>query len=446
MKIHNQVRIEGPLEFVSVTELEFRQVAGDHGWLEIRGAIKENMEETGIHMDADSNIDVYVSEEERLLFSGIPVSIKLEHGEKPEVVLKAASRTILMDIEKKNRSFQYKTMNYSKLIEEIVRENDGDFLIQEEKEDCIPAPLIQYRETNWQFLKRLASCYGCHLFASAAGKKPQVCLGTRAGEKKEEVKTPWQIKKQVEEYLRFRKMADGMESDFLQCEVTSNVSCQIGDIIRCSDIDFQVAGICGKFKNGGFQYTYQLVREGGLPIAECRNPYVKGCSFTGTVLAAGRNQVKIHLDMDKNQEEGDAYWYPIHRTDWYCMPEEGSTAFLCIPGDDEKEAYVTGIQRRDGEENKKAQKPQNKYMGTAEGKELKFAPGSVSLHAAENRIRIELSEGRGIRIKSRKGIRLDAGGVWKCHGKTVRIESEERVVLHTDRTAIVLDDMIQVKG
>lgn len=447
MIIQNQIRIETGFGFVSVTQLELRQEAGEHVWLKIRGVIEEDMIRRAVETGADSAVEVYLLEENQLLFSGVPVSLKIEHGENTEAVLEAASRSILMDIEKKNRSFQRKTMKYTKLFEEVIRGYDGDFMVREQKEDDIETPYIQYGETDWQFLKRLASGYGCTLYVHAGGDKPQVYIGMGdGGEEPEGQPSAWQMKKQVEEYLRFKKEADVMEQGFLQCGVTGTTRYRIGDKICCSGIEFHIAGMKAALTHGEIRYTYQLVKKDGIPVRKLRNPCLQGITCAGSVLEAGRNRVKIHLDMDKEQNEADAYWYPTVRTDWYCMPESGSRVFLRIPSDDEKEAYVTNQQRTDGESSGTTRNPDEKCMETKDGKELKFTADAVRIHGAGNRVRMELEERKGITVKSAEGIRLDAGNVFRCHGKTVTIKSGERVLLHTPRTAVVLDDIIQVKG
>lgn len=446
MEIYGLVRIEAPFEFLDVTRLELCQEAGKHVWLTICGSVDESAAKAVSDLGAQPEIEVYVPGKDGLLFSGLLVSVKLEYGGKTEVALEAVSRTILMDIEEKTRSFQRKAMTYTGLMKEVIAGDGGDFMVREKRPDDIAVPFIQYRETDWQFLNRLASRYGSSLFANADGRIPQVYLGMGPYGDDGGTEAAWEMRKQLEDYLRFRKEGSIMEQDVLQCEVTSRMRRRIGDIVTCFGITFLVAGVRLQLENGLLRYTYRLVQKKGLHTAKLQNPLLQGNAFTGTVLEAGAGRVKIHLDMDEQQTKEDAYWYPLGRTDWYCMPEEGSTAVLCIPSADEMAAYVTAMQRSGDEGNAKTQQPENKCMETAYGKELDMLPHSIRIAAASSRVWLELSDKNGIKIKSRKGIHLKAAGTLECRGRTVTIESGERILLRTGRTAIVLDDIVQVKG
>lgn len=446
MEIYGLVRIEAPFEFLAVTRMELCQEAGKHVWLTICGSIDDSAAKAASDLRAQSEIEVFVPGKDGLLFSGLLVSVKLEYRGETEVVLEAVSRTILMDIEEKTRSFQKKDMNYTELMEEVIAGNGGDFMVREKRPDDIVVPFIQYRETDWQFLNRLASQYGCSLFAYAEGRIPQVYLGLGPDGDDGGTEAAWEMKKQMEDYLRFRKEGNIMEQDSLQCEVTSRMRRRIGDSVTCSGITFLIASVKLHLENGLLRYTYRLVQRKGLHTAKLQNPLLQGDAFTGTVLEVGAGRVKIHLNIDELQAKEDAYWYPFGRADWYCMPEIGSTAALCIPSDDEKDAYVIAMQRPGDEGNAKTQRPENKCMETAHGKELDMTPHSIRIAAASSSVWMEISDKNGIKIKSRKGIHLKAVGTLECRGRTVVLESGERILLRTGRTAIVLDDIVQVKG
>ena len=57
--------------------------------------------------------------------------------------------------------------------------------------------------------------------------------------------------------------------------------------------------------------------------------------------------VKINLEIDGNQDEGTARWFPYSTvysspdgTGWYCMPEVGDAIRLYFPDNEEKNAYA----------------------------------------------------------------------------------------------------------
>ena len=199
-------------------------------------------------------------------------------------------------------------------------------------------------------------------------------------------------------------------------------------------------------EHGEWIYQYGLGQKKGQPLLERKNKALKGKTLMGTVLTVGKDQVKLHLDIDKEQKEADAFWYPFKRIDWYCMPELGARVGLYLPSDDESRAYVTGVHRTDGEENEKSQDPQVKYLGTQPGEEWKFSPEGIQFHGSEERIFMRLDEEEGIQIQSQDNISMASQGGIFFRGDQIEIEGGERVLLHTKQTFIVMDHKVQMKG
>lgn len=74
------------------------------------------------------------------------------------MILYAVSYSYLLDVEKKNRSFQNKQKTYVSLENEIM-EVYSKAMISDvaSKKKELGKFIVQYQETDWEFLKRLAS-------------------------------------------------------------------------------------------------------------------------------------------------------------------------------------------------------------------------------------------------------------------------------------------------
>lgn len=441
------VRLELPFPLEHLAQLSFCKKEGEHSRIKISGWACEDETEAFFAMDRHSKIRVFVREreEEKLIFCGILVSPCLKGSRRQEVELEAAGFSILMDTERKSRSFQSPDLTYSGLMEEILKPYEGQMIVREKRPDHISAPRIQYEESDWEFIKRLASEYGSNVFVEDTGDRPRIYVGLGKDGTERETKAVLGMKQQIEDHLRFRQKDKGWESSFSECVVRSRDYFQIGDWVPCNKHSFQIYGVSGQFLKGEMIYEYRLLAQDGLPVIPVKNESLHGSRIMGTVLAVKENAVKLHLDIDSRQEEKEACWYPFRRTDWYCMPEIGSRAALMLPSDDESEAYVSGLERTDGEENKKIRKPENTYMGTKEGMELKTTPKSIGIRSGTNHVSLEMTE-EGIQIHSRKEIRLEAGKSFWCRGETVEMDAGERIRLCTRKTAIVMDELVQMKG
>lgn len=448
MEIRDFMKLELPFVLEAVTKLTIIQQQGQHASCVIQGIVKENEIEKCIDLGKNSNIKIYVRQglEDELAFYGVLMSVSITQREQLEVILKACSYSVLLDIEKKSRSYQRKQMDYEGIWKEVIAGHDGDFLAREPVTEKVTAPMIQYEETDWQFLNRLASHCGKYIVPSATGNRPQIYLGIGKGQKQQPKLQMWQLEKQIEEFLRFRKNEEAMEQSCLTCTIKSGCRYQVGDIITCSCVDFVVVSITTELKRGELVYQYRLRQKTGFFMERKKNHRLKGAMIEGNILAVKENQVKLHLEIDKEQDEADAFWYPLERTDWYCMPEVHSRAALYIPECEETKAYVTAICRQDGMENEKAQKPEDVYMETQHGKEMKLSPQLLHFYASEGSVLLEMTNKKGIQVKSERGIVVKAGRILHIKSKAIMIKSREKITLGTDKTNIVMDNLIQIKG
>ena len=86
------------------------------------------------------------------------------------VEITAISKSILLDRIPRYRSFQDPTLTYSAIAEEIngnYGTNDGKIVNVGEDMQAVPRMTIQYNETDWEYLKRIASYTGQPLMANS---------------------------------------------------------------------------------------------------------------------------------------------------------------------------------------------------------------------------------------------------------------------------------------
>lgn len=91
----------------------------------------------------------------------------MEEKDRMLLRLSAASETISMDRKKKSRSFQNPDMTYQQILNKIIESYpslDSNWIRAEEK---IREPILQYEETDWDFLLRLSS----HFHTGIVGRR-----------------------------------------------------------------------------------------------------------------------------------------------------------------------------------------------------------------------------------------------------------------------------------
>ena len=120
------------------------------------------------------------------LFSGYPekVEIKEERGYRIADI-QAVSGTILLDQKKSNRVFQKKVQTYMGIASAVTADTDHSACILPGSDMRTGGTLIQYQETDWRFLKRMASQLGLPLVPDTSYYYPRFYLGLPESEKME---------------------------------------------------------------------------------------------------------------------------------------------------------------------------------------------------------------------------------------------------------------------
>ena len=85
-------------------------------------------------------------------------------------------------------------------------------------------------------------------------------------------------------------------------------------------------------------------------------------------------------------------------------------------------------------------------MGTEEGKELSLLPEAIQMISSGEELSMKLSESGGITVNSYNSIHLSAKERICFSGKTLSFRSGEQILLRTDKTVVIMDSYIQMKG
>lgn len=446
-KIHDSMYLEMPFSMESITKLEICQKLNDHSWARIEGIIQDKNADLCSNLSCNDNFIIKFIEGQanHILFSGIPVNVKVSCEDQTHVAIRLSSYSILLDYKKRTRSFQRGDRTYASLFQELVKGNGGDIIDYSSASDAFDTPLIQYEETDWEFLQRVSSITGASVYPCTSGTSLQIYIGFGSNESRLSRTSDREMKKSIREYREFRDSALS-ESEFISCNVTGSKDCRLGDRVMCDGHAYRVTEIKDFLKNGLLSRRCLLKQESGICRKKKYQKKLQGVSLPGVVREVKKDRIRLHLDIDEKGSGEKLHWYPWHRNDWFCMPEIGSKAMLYIPMKDESSAFVTDIIRMDGESNSQSQNPDEKCFETKSGKGMMMKPQSISFQASGSKISVRLSDRSGVKVRSSKGIQIHSGESFHCRSRNMNIESGERIVLSTGRTSIVIDDLIQIKG
>ena len=310
-----------------------------------------------LYTGAKTNVSfTYMTEEkeELLLFVGIVTEVQTKtEGIGANAVyylyLEALSYSYIMDIQYKNRSFQNIDMTYEALLNIVVKEEgyDGDFINAIGADATLDCFTLQYRETDWAFLKRLASRFHMPLAADDKAPVPRIHFGISFYGEVAEFKN--YNYRAIRSLAKYRAISQNYESNYLETDTlfyeiyTENdkTAYEIGDTVRFREVLFQIYAVDTFIKDHILCHTYVLSSKNSFYQPSLFNENVVGLSLKGKVLEVAKNQLRVHLDIDQEQPP-NPYWftYATLYSTWYCMPEVGDYVNTYFPTNNEGEGIV----------------------------------------------------------------------------------------------------------
>lgn len=409
-----------PFALERILELRLIKKVNEHAKLSFRGVLKEGEEDRLIEDDWEEKT-VILKEEGKTLFCGVAASIGVvcESGVF-YLEAEAVSWTVKLDEERKKRSFQENGLSYYDIVKQLANEADGKVKCYA-PENKVGNLLLEYRETDWEFLKRLASHSNSVLVVDPKGKKPEFTFGVPEGkEYKDEVDVEgdFAVRKKVSKYRKMSKYEDISyeEKDTVEYTLqTDHAALEVGDMVKRKGKALYVKEVDIKLKGSVFTCRYGLTTKNGLSAKKVIHPYISGLTLTGTVLKPEGDTVKVHLAIDDEQDEGKAYPFPYAtgysaegHTGWYVMPEEGDTVQIIFPTEDENDAYAVQSVRQ--EDTEKTNDPEIKYLRTPNGKEIKLDREEILITANDDVTYIKINEAGGVEIITDKEVQVTSGG------------------------------------
>ena len=409
------------LKFISsfamekILDFQTWEIPGEHARGSFRLLLSEN--ETGINgMNAPIQL-LGQGNTAGALFSGYPekVEIKEERGYRIADI-QAVSGTILLDQKKSNRVFQKKAQTYMGIANTITADTEHSACILPGSDMQTGGTLIQYQETDWNFLKRMASQLGLPLVPDISYYYPRFYLGLPEGEKKE-----------LGEILSCDMCFDGRyyavsgkclvdREDFICYDVVTRTSLSLGDRVTYEGRELLVSRKKTELAGGEVIFTYRLAGNGYTWVPWEDNPDYTGMSFVGSIVGTQGEQVEVAFDIDKTAAGGNRYGFaPATGNLMYCMPQKGTKTSLYIGNGDEAQGIATGCIRTNGSTCEGTGSPEKKSFRSEHGKGMDLYPQRMGLDGGETgKITFEDETGTtiesngGLVLMAKEGIRLES--------------------------------------
>ncbi len=452
--------ITEPFEFMNYLKLESVKEVNCHGKLRLTGMIPaEKGQEYRLAASRETWVSIKaVSEagEERCFFNGILTGMEIRREDQVRIMtIELRTGSFLLDLAEHTRSFQGSGFRYSDMIRICMDAADGLFIMPD-RNKIAPGPLfLQYRETDWAFIKRVASHAGVAVIPEDATPGKKLYLGWRAHSVKEDP-APDSCRME-QDYEGYRKnTASGMRqlraSDFTGYHIRTREIYGLGESIRFEGQELVIGKVTSWLEGQELYHEYHLIHKNAGLLPVLYNQKAAGVSLTGTVQAVRTTEVKVKLQEDENQEKCRSCWFDYATvystpdgTGWYCMPEIGDEIRLVLPDRDENHAYAAGsihVGRAGGRTN-----PDEKSWKNKQKKEIVFTPEAVIMRNNAGLL-LELSDQKGIRICSDKDIFVQSEGDIRIQSKSagIQMSAESQIRMQQGAAEIQMEDQINISG
>ena len=449
-----------PFHTLDTLSCHIKKCVNDHMRFEFCGLIQpedeENFLNTGMEDIAVELSMVGEDGSEYLLCCGVARDIQIQReGDLRRLSVEAVSGTYYEDLVKYVRVFQDSSSTYDAVLKHNEKNyQDAGHSMMIGNGSTIGDLVVQYRETDWEFARRMASHFNSVVVPVYRTKGIHYYFGFPDGKQNIELsKCTYTIRKDAGDYLTKTKnqVLSLIEADALCLEVESRDVYEIGDSFPFQGQTYYIYAIESVLDGRELVHHYKLRSKAALQTIKQFNERMIGASLEANISGVSKDTVQVNIAADGIQSNRKWFLYSTvysspDGTGWYCMPEEGDSVRLYLPNEKEKDGYIISAVHVpvDGEARST---PDNKSLKSKHKKEVLFTPSLLRL-TNNNGMTVEILDEEGIVISSNKAVKIEAteGVQITSLEQSVEIAAPESIELMQGKTTLTMKDDIHLNG
>lgn len=472
---YQHLHVTWPYGKLRLSHVHMSHELGEHARLMITGSLEADQADTIItKASSDDKVELWYSDakdQKHPLFMGQLYCLDVEHRHQEIVVtLDVISHSFKLDTQLKNRSFQHINQKYVEIVDAVLADYKGSDKIDEAFEKKVTGQfMMQYQETDWTFLKRLASHVGALLVPNIVSHHAQIWIGIPQARQHIHLKeVPFSLQRKIAPYLD--QEANGWKSahiaDYTRYTFEWDRMLQLGDEVERNHETYVITKREGQLIRGLMTWSYECALSQGLKVPKVYNRTIIGAAIEGKILDVSRNQVRLHLDIDDQQNPKDAQWFPYSAEGnqvWYLMPEKGAQVKLYFPSADEDDAMVIQSVRTKPSSvavpsshaaqgavvespavrhQRKTADPGVKSFANPQGKEISLGNSELSMSAQEGSLYISMNTHNGVSLNSTQRIQIQATGSLSLSAGSILLQGTNGLHLNTTTDTLDLEQEV----
>lgn len=457
---YSRINVKCPYEMKSIKSLKIVEEINNHSVLSLVCYIDEKYITNIINsQNYKDKIEIKYSMDGKSfndLFKGTITKINIKCIRSVYFIeIEAMSCTYEVDIKKHTRIFQDNNMLYKDLCSYILKEYKGaDFIDSVFKSNKIKNLIVQYQETDWEFLKRISSHFNKVLIVNSVSLEPKFTVGHSNNNSVVNMhSTMYSISKNMKKYNNLKQNSNEnfSEQDFICYHFTDENYLMLGQKINIDNKNLFIKKVTSEIKNGLLKFEYEALFEKAMETKRKFNRNIIGKSFEGKVTEIKKDEVKVDFQIDKveSKEKSMLFKYStLYSSEgecgWFFMPEKDDIVAIYFPNENEGFAIASFSTRKESKGNSKVSDPNTKIIGTNKNKELKANKSEISFNAQEG-LSIKLSDG-GIEICSTSNTNFDSKSNITINGNNIDITAGQTVHFINGKSNLIMDGNTHTRG
>lgn len=459
MKDYYQITVAG-FEFMSILECNIHKGVGEHGKAYLKGQILETNVEKYMQYGSGytwSSVDIIDESGTNTVFAGILTEIGVEMQDGVAILsIELTGGTCVLDYKPKTRTFQTSRTDLKIIVNELMQDYEKTLPIFNIAGGTAEGELlVQYMETDYAFIKRIASYFAAPIITKydEPGIKYHIGLGSMGKAVTIENKL-YTIRKAVDEYIykKYHELEQCTVKDVMEYHFESRENYELGSAVHFNGNALFVYQVDSKLKGAELHHRYILRGKSGFQVEKYYNYNLTGASIIGKVEEIEKDKVKISCEADGYQLKApkkflfSTVYSTGDGTGWYCMPEKEDRIRLFFPTEKEADAYViSAVHLETGSDERKD--PDKKSIMNKYKKQIEFSKYKIMITNNDGLL-IELNDNKGILIQSNKDITMEAKKNIQVSSKNKKIEvtAPKGIRLEQGGTKIDINQEVKIEG
>ncbi len=425
------IQVDSEIRIKYVVTLKITVGVQEHGICEVAGLLEDGMEAQQI-LSSGEDISLCIvrkGESSELLFRGIikKATVHAVNGVyHTEICAITASEKL--DRIKKQRSFQDVAMTYEQVVRRVLEPyGNMGITFTDDAQEAIGEPLIQYGETDWQFLKRLGSHLHIPMYADCEADNRVLYFGMEKGVHIDAETGLCHSGISRKYYETDPKKDNVTRKDYLYYKVRSDENGRIGDDIATESGSHVIYRKCIELHHEQLEFTYYAGGCGNWYIPYIDHDRLTGMEFTGRVVSTQAEKMRIGLQIDEPYEGADYEWgwTPVSGNIMYAMPEKGNNVRLYFGSGTASEGTAASDVRGNGGSMPGQQK---RTFMTAAGKKMELYPEHLSMQGGGGQTSV--IDERAVTFESNTKTELTASGMVRLEAAKIHAYTPQEINMY----------------